>query len=184
MNPTGHFLISWAVANTAKLSRRDRLLVSLGGVVPDLDGAGLIAEWLTENTAAPLIWYSRYHHVLCHNLACGLLLAAVVFILGRRKWMAAGLALAAFHLHLLADLIGSRGPDGYQWPIAYLFPFTADWRLTWDGQWELNAWPNILLTLLFLGITLYLIYRRGRSPLELISPRADAIFVSKLRQRC
>jgi len=183
MNPAGHFLMSWAVANTADLSRRDRLLVTLCGVVPDMDGAGFIAEVWTENTASPLIWYSRYHHVLCHNLAFGLLLAAAVLLWGVRKWMAAGLALAAFHLHLLADLIGSRGPDGYQWPIAYLFPFAADWRLTWDGQWGLNAWPNMLLTLFFLGVTLYLTCKRGRSPLEFISSKADKILVSRLHHR-
>lgn len=175
--------MSWAVANTADLSRRDRLLVTLCGVVPDMDGAGFIAELWTENTASPLIWYSRYHHVLCHNLALGLLLAAAVLLWGRRKWMAAGLALAAFHLHLLADLIGSRGPDGYQWPIAYLFPFAADRQLTWDGQWGMNAWPNILLTLFFLGVTLYLTYKRGRSPLEFISSKADKILVSRLHHR-
>jgi inner membrane protein len=183
MNPASHLLISWVVANTADIGRRDRVLVTLCGVVPDMDGAGLIAELLTENSASPLIWYSKYHHVLCHNLGFGLLLAAIVMVFSVRKWVTVMLALAAFHLHLLGDLVGSRGPDGYQWPIPYLFPFSAGGQLTWDGQWALNAWPNILMTLCFLGITLYLAWKRGHSPLEIISPKADTIFVSKLRQR-
>ncbi|UCD78527.1 MAG: metal-dependent hydrolase [Desulfobacterales bacterium] len=183
MNPVSHFLISWAVANTADISRRDRVLVTLCGVVPDLDGVGFLAELLTENSASPLIWYSKYHHVLCHNLGFGLLLAAVVFMFSVRKWVTAFLALAAFHLHLLGDLAGSRGPDSHQWPIPYLFPLSADWKLTWHGQWELNAWPNILLTLLFLGLTLFLAWKRGYSPLEIISQKADRALVSRLRQR-
>ncbi len=159
------------------------MLVTLCGVIPDIDGVGIIAELLTENTSMPLIWYSKYHHVLGHNLGLGLLLAAVVFSLSIRRWVSAVLALIAFHLPLLGDLVGSRGPDGYQWPIPYFFPFSTDWTLTWESQWELNAWPNILVTLLIVGITLYLAWKRGRSPLEMISLKADAAFVAYLRKR-
>ena len=183
MNPASHLLISWSVANTAEISRRDRTLVTLSGIIPDIDGVGIVAELLTENTAAPLLWYSKYHHVLGHNLALGLILAAAVALFSVRRWMSAFLTLAAFHLHLLGDLVGSRGPDGYQWPIPYLFPFSADWTLIWDGQWGLNAWPNIMATVLVLGITLYLAWKRGRSPLEMISSRVDTALVDALRKR-
>ena len=183
MNPASHFLISWTVANTAEISRRDRVLVTLTGVVPDFDGVGIIAELLTENTATPLIWYSKYHHVLGHNLLFSLFLAIGVFLLSVRRWMSATLAFLAFQIHLLGDLVGSRGPDGYQWPIPYLYPFSAQWTLAWPGPWELNAWPNILITALVLGITLYSAWKTGRSPLEMISLKADAAFVTGLRNR-
>jgi hypothetical protein len=97
--------------------------------------------------------------------------------------MSAFLAFLAFHLHLLGDLVGSRGPDGYQWPIPYFFPFSTDWTLTWQGQWELNAWPNILVSLLMLALTLYIAWKRGRSPLEMISLKADTALVAGLRKR-
>ena len=183
MNPASHLLISWTVANTAEIPRRDRILATLAGVVPDLDGAGILAELLTENTSTPLIWYSRYHHVLGHNLLIGLVLVMVVFLFSARRWLSASLACAAFHLHLLGDLTGSRGPDGYQWPIPYLYPFSAKWTLAWSGQGELNAWPNILITAFVLGATLYLAWKRGRSPLEMVSLKADAAFVAGLRKR-
>jgi hypothetical protein len=183
MNPASHFLISWTVANTVDIPRRDRTLVTLCGVIPDIDGVGIIAELLTENTATPLIWYSKYHHVLGHNLGLGLILMAAVFLLSIKRWPSVLLAFVAFHLHLLSDLVGSRGPDGYQWPIPYLFPFSANWALAWKGQWELNAWPNIIVTLLMLGITLYLAWKRGHSPLEMISLRADRALVAGLRKR-
>lgn len=183
MNPASHFLLSWTIANTADIPRRDRALVTLSGVIPDIDGVGIIAELLTENTSVPLIWYSKYHHVLGHNLGLGLILVVTVFLLSIKRWVSAVLALLAFHLHLLGDLVGSRGPDGYQWPIPYFLPFSTDWALTWKGQWELNAWPNILITLLILGITLFLAWKRGHSPLEMISLKADTALVAGLRKR-
>jgi hypothetical protein len=183
MNPASHFLLSWTIANTADIPRRDRVLVTLSGVIPDIDGVGIIAELLTENTSVPLVWYSKYHHVLGHNLGLGLILVVTVFLLSIKRWVSAVLALLAFHLHLLGDLVGSRGPDGYQWPIPYFLPFSTDWALTWKGQWELNAWPNILITLLILGITLFLAWKRGHSPLEMISLKADTALVAGLRNR-
>jgi inner membrane protein len=182
VNPVSHLLTSWVVANTADLTARDRALVTLAGVVPDIDGLGVIAEILTEHTTFPLLWYSKYHHVLCHNLAFGLLLAVTVILFGVRRWMTAFLVLMVFHLHLLGDLVGSRGPDDYQWPIPYLFPFSDRWQLTWAGQWELNAWPNFLITALLLAATIYIAWKKGCSPLEMVSKRADAAFVSILRK--
>jgi len=183
MSPVTHLLTGWLTAHTADLSRRDRALVTLSGVVPDIDALGVLVELATKNTSTPLYWWSYYHHVLCHNLGFALVLATAVILLAVRRWMTVLLALAAFHLHLLADLVGSKGLDGYQWPIPYLLPFSNRWQLTWDGQWGLNAWPNILLTALFLVVTLYLACKRGYSPLELISKKIDNAFVAALRRR-
>jgi hypothetical protein len=52
----------------------------------------------------------------------------------------------------IGDLVGSRGPAGYQWPIPYLLPFSNSWHWTWKGQWALNAWPNILITIIAVSI--------------------------------
>jgi hypothetical protein len=42
-------------------------LVTLAGVVPDIDGLGIVAEYLTRNSRHPLEWFSTYHHAL-HSL--------------------------------------------------------------------------------------------------------------------
>src|SRR5579883_1782633 len=42
MAPVTHALLSWWTANVATLRRRDRLAVFLAGVLPDLDGLGLL----------------------------------------------------------------------------------------------------------------------------------------------
>lgn len=88
-----------------------------------------------------------------------------------------------FHLHLLGDLVGARGPDGYQWPIPYLLSFSDAWQWTWQDQWALNAWPNFVITIAMLVVTLYLAWMRGYSPVEMASSAADRTFVGALRHR-
>jgi hypothetical protein len=95
----------------------------------------------------------------------------------------ATLELASVHLHLLGDLLGSRGPDGYQWPIPYLWPFSGAADLVVPFQWQLNAWPNVVISLILLAHLFWLAWDRGSSPLELISARANEAFVQALHVR-
>jgi len=182
MSPVTHFLTGWVFANCARLDRRDRALVSLACVAPDIDGLGIVPELLTRNSLHPLLWFSDYHHSL-HNLAFALVIACVSATLAHQRWKTGLLAFVSFHLHLAEDLAGSRGPDGYEWPIPYLKPFSSAWSLSWHGQWALNSWPNIAITAALLLATFYLAWWRGFSPLEMISEKADAAFVAALRQR-
>jgi hypothetical protein len=84
---------------------------------------------------------------------------------------------------LLCDLIGARGPDGDQWPIPYLKPFSNTLQLTWHGQWALNAWQNFVITGVLLATTLWMAWRFETSPVELISEPANRAFARTLRQR-
>ncbi|HKV40011.1 MAG TPA: metal-dependent hydrolase [Blastocatellia bacterium] len=184
MSPITHFLAGWLVANTSQsLDRRERAIITVAGVAPDVDGLGLIADALTANSKHPTDWFSRFHHLLGHNLAFGLLIAVLAFLVVKRRWITAGFVLVSFHLHLLFDLLGSRGPDGYQWPIQYLFPFSSSWQWTWAGQWALNAWPNFIITGAALATVFVLAWKRGYSPLEMVSVSADKAFVTALRRR-
>lgn len=182
MSPVTHFLTGWVFANCFKLERKERALVTLASVAPDIDGLGIIPELLTRNSAHPLLWFSLYHHSL-HNVGFALVVAVIAFALATHRWQTGLLALLSFHLHLLEDVLGSRGPEGYQWPVPYLAPFSSAVQLIWRGQWGLNAWPNILITIVLLLITFWLAWRRGFSPLEMVSARADSSFVAALRRR-
>src|SRR5215470_173296 len=111
MSPVTHFLTGWIAANAStNLDHRSRILVTLAAVAPDLDGLGIVPELLTAGSNHPVLWYSSYHHVLCHNLAFGLLLGLGACVIGAR-WFTGLLALMSFHLHVACDVIGSRGPD-------------------------------------------------------------------------
>ncbi len=178
-----HFFAGWMVAVAPDLTRRERALVAFAGVAPDLDGLGIIPEMLTADSAHPLPWYSLYHHVLGHNLGFALVVTGLAFALARRRTLTAALVCAAFHLHLLCDLAGSRGTDGEQWPIPYLYPFSDALQLTWAGQWTLNAWPNTAFTAVLLLGMVAGAWWWGRSPLGLFSAKGDAAFVRTLRAR-
>ncbi|MGB9074838.1 MAG: metal-dependent hydrolase [Terriglobales bacterium] len=182
MSPATHFLTGWVLANSAVLGRRERALVTLAGVVPDLDGLGAVAEVFTRNSQHPLEWFSSFHHSL-HTLLFALIVTAGSFLLASQRWKTASLAFLSFHVHLVEDLVGSRGPDGYQWPIPYLMPFSRAGQVSWSGQWMLNAWPNFAVTIALLFVTFYLAWSRGVSPLEMVSLKADSAFVSTIRKR-
>jgi inner membrane protein len=182
MSPVTHFLTGWALANVARLDRRDRALVTLAVVVPDIDGLGFIPELLTRGSSHPLLWFSQYHHAL-HTLLFALVVTAIGYAFATRRWLTAALMFVGFHIHLLEDVAGARGPDGYAWPIPYLLPFSNRWNWTWAGQWGLNSWPNVAITFALLILLFYIAIKRGRSPLEFVSAAADQTFVRTLRAR-
>jgi inner membrane protein len=176
--------MGWAVANSVpSLNKRERAMVTWASVVPDIDGLGIIPEKLTEHSSHPLYWWSNYHHVLGHNIGFAIVVAIVAAIFAKQKIKVSLLAFLSFHLHLLADLVGARGPDGEQWPIPYLLPFSNKLQLTWSGQWALNAWPNIVITAALIVLALLLARWRGFSPLEMFSAKADAALVGVLQER-
>ncbi|MBZ5490802.1 MAG: metal-dependent hydrolase [Acidobacteriia bacterium] len=194
------------------LTRREKALVVAAAVAPDIDGIGIVPELLTRNTSHPLLWFSQYHHSL-HTLAFALVCTLAAYIVagplasigplattghvsdftfgpviqGRRlpthRWLTAFLVFISFHLHLLCDLIGARGPDGDQWPIPYLKPFSNTLQLTWHGQWALNAWQNFVITGLLLATTLWIAWHEGSSPVELMSETGNRRFVQTLQKQ-
>jgi hypothetical protein len=212
MSPVTHFFAGWvlACASPVELTRREKALVVAAAVAPDLDGLGAIPELLTRNSAHPLLWFSDYHHQL-HTLAFAVVCTVAALLLSgplakrtkmqdesgpseqrsspksltplRHPWTTAALVFVSFHLHLLCDLVGARGPDGYQWPIPYLKPFSNAAQLTWHGQWALNGWQNFVITGALLAATLWIAWRFETSPLELVSKFANRAFTRTLRQR-
>lgn len=182
MSPITHLLAGWSVANTAELGRTDRSLVTLSGLIPDIDSFGLLMRLIPISTIDQAQWWPDYHHRLGHNITFGLGLAIICLAFGKDKVKTALLALISFHTHIIFDLIGSKGPDGYQWPIWYLYPF-AEMQLTWSYQWELNSWPNFAITALLLAYTFHIARSKGRTPIEFISIRADRAVVDTLRRR-
>src|SRR5262245_50011459 len=86
MSPITHFFIRWAVANSVPtLTKRDRAMITWASVVPDVDGLGIIAERLTQNSAHPLNWWSDYHHVLGHNLGFAMAIPALAAVFARQR---------------------------------------------------------------------------------------------------
>lgn len=180
MHIATHACLSWLLSECApadRFQRRDRLVITLAGIAPDLDGLGAPVEILSGGA---LSWFTDYHHKLLHNGLAALIVAILAWAWCRRDWRVGLIALLAGHLHFVCDIIGARGPDGYDWPIPYFVPF-SDWEWRWSGQWALNAWPNIVITVVCLVIIAWLGARRGRTPVEMLHRSLDARIVAQLR---
>lgn len=182
MSPITHLLLSWSAASTFAFNKKDRALVTVAGVAPDMDGLGLLWDLTSYQTGQPLALWIRFHHVLGHNITFGVILAMGTFMLATRRVAASVGVLCIFHLHLFCDLLGARAPDEF-WSIPYLLPFSHSWNFVWSKQWPLNSWQNFVITFGAITFVFYQGRKRGISPLELVSQRANDSFVSAIRAR-
>jgi hypothetical protein len=183
MSPGGHAFISWWTANVVSLSRRDRLLVLLGGILPDVDGLSVLFGWEA---------FLNYHHLVAHNLAVGLLWLAVAAITADQRGRCLVLVLCNWHLHLACDYFGSGGYDGSVWVLPYFYPLLGshgtdgifvgpDWY--WNPwQWQLRAWPNLLIVVIAGLGWLYIAVRLDRTWFEFIWPAMDRELCRTLRR--
>jgi len=185
MHVVTHLLAGWALAEGFSLTPRDRAWVTWASVAPDLDGAGLLIDWSGKLLGRPeTAYYETWHHALGHSGAAALLFAALACALARERVKTAALVLLSYHLHLLGDILGSRGSSPIDiWTVPYFSPFAGLPVLSWSGQWPLTSWQNTGITVLLMGWACVLAVQRGYSPLGLFSARADAAFVGALRKR-
>jgi inner membrane protein len=183
MNVLTHFFAGWAITLPADLNGRDRALVVCASVAPDLDAVVLVGDIVQRRPLDQCELFATYHHVLGHNILFAMLATVCCVVFSRRKAVVGALASLAIHFHFLCDIVGSKGPDGSQWVIPYLLPFSKAWNLAVSWQWALNAWPNIVFTIVLLAVTLYVAWSKGFSPVGLFSQRADRALVFTLRHR-
>ncbi len=168
MNPIVHAELAWLSAQGLS-ARRDRILVTVAGLVPDLDGLTILAG---EES------YGKWHHVLTHGSASAVVLSGLLAVFAQRKALTFALAFAMFHLHLACDFVGS-GPG---WGMTYLWPFSEAYVI-WDGQWDLASWQNGVIGALATAAVLGCAVWKGRTIVELFSTKADAQVVATVRRR-
>ncbi len=166
-----HLAISWLVGHRLP-ERRDRRLVTWAGVVPDLDGVSLLFG---------VEAYSKYHHTVSHGLIAAVVVAGTFGFLSGDRWKTMLLSLAAFHIHLICDLVGS-GAQGEPWPIVYLWPFSSR-DIFFTHGWDLASPQNAVVWLVCIALTIRIALTRGRTFAEAFLPaKADAAVVATLRK--
>jgi inner membrane protein len=154
-----HILSGWCVGASLKLTARERLACMLAASLADLDGGGIFFSGRA---------FTRWHHVLGHNVFYGLVLAALcarLAVAGRRVGVGV-LCFALFHLHLAMDYWGS----GQGWGIAYWWPFKDDMIFNLHS-WELVSWQNTVTTVVLLVWAVALAWWRGPWPTEMCLAR-------------
>jgi inner membrane protein len=183
MSPEAHLFASWIVAVKTTDNPHDCRLVALAGILPDADGLGLLVDVANHALGRPATFlYPEYHHYLLHGAWGAVLVALGLAGFARDRGRVFLLALVTFHLHLLCDFVGSRGPSPNDlWPIYYLGPLSHHPLWQWTGQWRLDGWQNKLV---FLGLFVWawrLTLARGHSVVGVFNRRADAVVVKVLR---
>lgn len=167
MHLPNHLAIGWLTGHR-ELSRRDRLLIAWASVAPDLDTAAI----LFGQDA-----FGRWHHVLCHGIVFALVVTTFIYTITRNARVAA-LAFLSFHLHLVADLLGS----GREWSMSYLHPF-SDWQLGISWGWELASWQNTSIMVALLVAMVFTAKHLDRTFAEAFLPKRLADEVAKTVKR-
>jgi inner membrane protein len=175
--------MSWSgsFAFLKKPTKRERMILTFSGIAPDIDGVGVLIDMLAPLFGMSTNLWVQYHHTL-HTLFFAIVVALMAaFFASKQKLFVGFLAFVFFHIHLLCDLLGSRGPDGYLWPIPYFSPISNDFLLIWSGQWELNAWQNVVIACFLFFVTYRLIKIKKVSPFEIISEKMSQTFLKLLK---
>lgn len=183
MSPITHFLVGWVGLERFQPNQRDKTLVVLAGLAPDLDGLGIVADFTARAFGLPETdYYQSFHRMYGHGLPAAIIIAVVAGGLSVRRLVVAVWAFVSVHLHLLCDLLGSRGTTAEDiWGVYYFAPFTTAYEVSWSGQWPLVGWQNMVISVALLAIMMVRATASGSSPVGLLSDRADAVFVASLR---
>jgi hypothetical protein len=186
MSPLTHLVGSWLVAVATTNNPRDRKLVTWAGVLPDADGLGVIPDvvgsWISGKECT-FYYYQTYHHLLMHGWPAAMVVSIAFALYARQRPRVLLLCLLTFHLHLLCDLIGSRGPTiGDLWPICYSEPLFRHPIWFWKHQWKLDGWQNQSIFIVLFLTSLWVATKKGFSFVEVVSSRANKIFVGVLQK--
>lgn len=167
-----HILSGWCLANLfPTLGPRERLFCMIAAAVQDLDGLGIIGDFLLRHDEPT--WYWALHHKLGHGIvACILVTAILTFFSKSPRWIACLAYVSAFHLHLVMDYFGS-GPN---WDIYYFWPVSERGWIA-DNAWPLFSWQNIVAAALLLTWTIWIVRVKKRTPLEALVSSLDRRWV-------
>jgi inner membrane protein len=186
MSPLTHLVGSWLVAVATTDNPRDRKLVTWAGVVPDADGLGIIPDildsWISGKECT-FYYYQTYHHLLTHGWPAAVVVSILFALYAQNRQRVLLLCLLTFHLHLLCDLIGSRGPTpGDLWPICYSEPLFRHPIWFWKHQWRLDGWQNQIIFIVIFIASLFVAVKKGYSFVEVFNRRLDSVFTKVLQK--
>ena len=152
--------------------RRLRAWCVAAAVLPDIDAGAMLFG---------IDAYARWHHKPGHNLFLGVLCVAAAAVHfharpPRLRWMAVGLVALAFASHILTDMKLSG------WEVYLLWPF-SERGYGFQPILALGHPINLLLAGIFMTLPWLLAFWKPVTPLELISPRLDRIFLNAFRKK-
>jgi len=168
-------MIAWIVAVLLIKDVKDRRLVVIAGVIPDIDAILLLVN--------EELFY-EYHHTIGHSFLFGIPLALLFSAKAKQRFPVFFGCMAAFSLHILADYFGSN------WPIPLLYPLSSI-EVSSAGYLSYYTMYSIInpLTAIVSMLTIFLIiWMKEISPFEFISQKLDrrlvGLYTYPLKYRC
>jgi membrane-bound metal-dependent hydrolase YbcI (DUF457 family) len=178
MHLTQHLVLSHLIGVGALDARRDRIFVAIAGIAPDIDAPILLAFGKDA--------FIEYHHDWTHHIAGAFLVAVVAAMVAKQRGRTAVLATIAWGGHLLCDMIGAgdRHPgEPFAYTVPLLWPFSDRPFEPFAWSWPLASWQNGVVMALLLATAAWAGARTGRTPVEILSVKADQSVVEVLRRR-
>lgn len=164
MSPIVHGMVAWLVAMLFAKQVNDRRLITIAGVVLDIDGIFILFNHSS---------YVEFHHTFGHSFVFGILVAITACALSVDRVKVFFGALAAFSLHLAADILVTN------WSVSVLYPI-SDYRLAVGQDPFIVAIIYPATFFVCLGLILFIAYRKGFSPIEFVSEKLDRLLISAL----
>ena len=158
-----HAGIGWILAEAGRGDSKFRRAVFLTAIAPDLDAISYVLGLSVSLS---------HHHVWAHNLVFSLIVSALSMLYcAKRRLRAFLFTQTAFYTHYLGDYFFTTWPQSYLFPFSHRAFFTPHAFHLWH---PVNDWLG--LGLLLVVFVLCLVLRR--TPLEVLSPEADARLVA------
>jgi membrane-bound metal-dependent hydrolase YbcI (DUF457 family) len=156
----------------ASSDRRLRAWCTLGAVIPDWDaGARLFG----------VDAYVRLHHKPGHNLFfCGLFVMVAYFFFHRRPWKERAIAMALIVLAVASHILTDMKLSG--WEVYLFWPF-SERGYEFQPMLPLGDPINFWLAGIFMTLPWLLAFWKPVTPLEMISPKLDRIFLNAFRKK-
>jgi len=167
-----HAGLGWVIGVLPPGDRRLRVWCVAAALLPDVD-AGAILFGMDA--------YVRWHHKPGHNIFLGILcVLAAGLHFWQRPWkqrvVAMGLVAVCFASHILTDMKLSG------WEVYLFWPFSErgyGFQPIFALGHPLNTW----LAYTFMILPWLLAFWKGVTPLEILSPRLDRIFLNAFRSK-
>jgi len=178
MAPQQHLVLSWVLSNLNYDKRRDRIVTTICGIIPDVDGLGVIVDKILGDGSYN--YYFLWHHKAGHNILGLLVIGIITYFICKRRILPVFVGIITYLTHIFFDLIGSGGPDGSIWPMSPFWPF-SQYEISISWQWSLNDWKNTLITAIFIVIMIVIACKKKRSFLEVFSQRFDRYCINAVK---
>ena len=168
-----HVGLGWVVGALAPGSdRRLRAWCTAAAILPDVDAGAMLFG---------MDAYVRWHHKPGHNLFLGAacVLVAAIHFRGRplrQRCLALALVALCFASHILTDMKLSG------WEVYLFWPF-SERGYGFQPIWQLGHPLNTWLAYIFMTLPWLLAFWKQATPLELISPRLDRLFMNAFRTK-